>query len=223
MSDFSAGRFPCAVRGSRREAWHRSKCESHRLGAAVILLIFAIFFLVIRRAIHRTLKTVSPYGRQHYSPAEASQKEVRAILRKEARPPMDPSIDPTIIDVFVSGHTHLPSLVEAEGPDGTRPVMVNSGCFLRQLQPVTPHLKGPPVFISRFVLTHVRIYRSSRAAARGALGPTQACQPEPNSYRAPPLSRAPAPQPFERETSRTGVRQRIVVRDPIRTDRRRHM
>ncbi len=35
--------------------------------------------------------------------------------------------------------------------------MVNSGCFLRQLQPVSPHLKGPPVFVSRFVLTHVRV------------------------------------------------------------------
>jgi len=124
----------------------------------VILLIFAIFFLVIRRAIHRTLKTVSPNGGHHYSPAEASQNEIEAILRREARPPMDPSIDPTTIDVFISGHTHLPSLVEAERPDGMRPVMVNSGCFLRQLQPVTPHLKGPPVFVSKFVLTHVRVF-----------------------------------------------------------------
>src|SRR3712207_9120603 len=40
----------------------------------------------------------------------------------------------------------------------SRSVMVNSGCFLRQLQPVTPHLKGPPVFVSKFVLTHVRVY-----------------------------------------------------------------
>jgi hypothetical protein len=37
-------------------------------------------------------------------------------------------------------------------------VMVNSGCFLRQLQPVSPHLKGPPVFVSKFVLTHVRVF-----------------------------------------------------------------
>jgi hypothetical protein len=36
--------------------------------------------------------------------------------------------------------------------------MVNSGCWLRQLQPVSPRLKGPPVFVSRFVLTHVRVY-----------------------------------------------------------------
>ena len=74
-----------------------------------------------------------------------------------SRPPMNPEIDPTEIDVFVSGHTHLPSLTEVERSDGRRSVMINSGCFLRQLQPVTPHLNGPPVFVSKFVLTHVRV------------------------------------------------------------------
>jgi UDP-2,3-diacylglucosamine pyrophosphatase LpxH len=124
----------------------------------VILLIFAIFFLVIRRAVRRTLATVSPSGRPRYSPAEASQEKIRAILRDESRPPMNPSLDPTMIDVFVSGHTHLPSLTTVERADGRRAVMVNSGCFLRQLQPVSPHLKGPPVFVSKFVLTHVRVF-----------------------------------------------------------------
>ena len=125
----------------------------------VILVVFAIFFLVIRRAIGRTLATVSPGGRPRYSPAEASQEKIRAILRGAARPPMNPSLDPTTIGVFVSGHTHLPSLTTAERPDGrTRAVMVNSGCFLRQLQPVSPHLKGPPVFVSKFVLTNVRVF-----------------------------------------------------------------
>jgi hypothetical protein len=65
---------------------------------------------------------------------------------------------PEEIDVFVSGHTHLPSLDEVERPEGRRAVMVNSGCWLRQLQPVSPHVKGPPVFVSKFVLTHVRVY-----------------------------------------------------------------
>jgi UDP-2,3-diacylglucosamine pyrophosphatase LpxH len=124
----------------------------------IILLIFAIFFLVIRRAVRRTLATVSPGGRLRYSPAEASQNAIRSILTGGARPPMDPEIDPTTIDVFVSGHTHQPSLVEAERPEGRHAVMVNSGCFLRQLQPVLPHLKGPPVFVSKFVLNHVRVF-----------------------------------------------------------------
>jgi UDP-2,3-diacylglucosamine pyrophosphatase LpxH len=124
----------------------------------MILLIFAIFFLVIRHAVRRALTTVSPSGRPRYSPADASQEKIRTILKGEGRPPMNPSLDPTTIDVFVSGHTHLPSLSQMERPDGRHAVMVNSGCWLRQLQPVAPHLKGPPVFVSRFVLTHVRVF-----------------------------------------------------------------
>ena len=124
----------------------------------VILLIFAIFFVVIRHAVRRALANVSPGGRPRYSPAEVSRGKIRAILMGEHAPPMDTSVDSTTIDVFVSGHTHLPSLDEVEVAKGRRAVMVNSGCFLRQLQPVSPHLKGPPVFVSKFVLTHVRIY-----------------------------------------------------------------
>ena len=71
---------------------------------------------------------------------------------------MNPELDPATVDVFVSGHTHLPSLAEMGRPDGRAAVLVNSGCFLRQLQPISPHLKGPPVFVSKFVLTHVRVF-----------------------------------------------------------------
>lgn len=124
----------------------------------VILLIFAVFFLVIRHAVRKTLRAVSPEGKPRYSPAEASREKIREMLLGEARPPMNPSLDPTTVDVFVSGHTHLPSLSEVERTDGERAVMVNSGCFLRQLQPVSPRVKGPPVFVSKFVLTHVRIF-----------------------------------------------------------------
>src|ERR671916_1408574 len=124
----------------------------------VVFGIFGVFFLVVRHAVHRTLRAVSPGGTPHYSPAEASQKSIRAVLAGEVRPPMDPAFDPTTADVFVSGHTHLPSLAEMERPDGSKAVLVNSGCFLRQLQPITPRLKGPPVFVSKFVLTHVRVF-----------------------------------------------------------------
>jgi UDP-2,3-diacylglucosamine pyrophosphatase LpxH len=122
------------------------------------LLVFAIFFLVIRHAVHRTLNAMSPGQRPHYSPAEASRNKIREILRGEQRAPMNPSLDPTTVDVFVSGHTHLPSLSELDREDGRHCAMVNSGCWLRQLQPVSPHLKGPPVFVSKFVLTHVRVF-----------------------------------------------------------------
>ena len=122
------------------------------------LLVFAVFFLVIRHAVRRTLNTMSPGERPHYSPAEASQNKIRSVLTGEQRPPMNPSLDPTTVDVFVSGHTHLPSLSELDRLDGRRCALVNSGCWLRQLQPVSPHFKGPPVFVSKFVLTHVRVF-----------------------------------------------------------------
>ena len=127
--------------------------------ALVILGLFAIFFVILRRALRRTLRTMSPHERSpHYSPAEDSVNEVKEILTGDRRPPMNPSLDPTTIDVFVSGHTHLPSFSGLERPDGRRCVLVNSGCFLRQLQPVSPRLKGPPIFVSKFVLTHVRVF-----------------------------------------------------------------
>ena len=127
--------------------------------ALVILVLFAIFFVLVRRALRRTLRTMSPHERTpHYSPAENSVNKVKEILTGDRNPPMNPSLDPTTVDVFVSGHTHLPSVSEMERPDGRRCVLVNSGCFLRQLQPVSPHLKGPPVFVSKFVLTHVRVF-----------------------------------------------------------------
>jgi len=124
----------------------------------LVLIIFAIFFLVIRHAVRRTLATISLKQRTHYSPAEDSRSEIRKILLGEASSPMNPSVGSENIDIFVSGHTHLPSLDELEKSDGRHGVMVNSGCWLRQLQPVSPHLKGPPVFVSKFVLTHVRVF-----------------------------------------------------------------
>jgi UDP-2,3-diacylglucosamine pyrophosphatase LpxH len=122
-------------------------------------VIFALFFLAARRWVRRTAATL---GQQRpgprYSPAEASKEKVRGVLSGDERPPMDASLDPAAIDVFVSGHTHLPSLDEVDKRGGGTAVMVNSGCWLRQLQPVSPRLKGPPIFVSRFVLTHVRVY-----------------------------------------------------------------
>jgi UDP-2,3-diacylglucosamine pyrophosphatase LpxH len=124
----------------------------------LILLVFTIFFLVIRRAVRRTLATVNLHQKTSYSPAESSRNKIRKVLLGKATPPMNLSVRPGDIDVFVSGHTHLPSLDELEKEDGRRAVIVNSGCWLRQLQPVSPRLKGPPVFVSEFVLTHVRVF-----------------------------------------------------------------
>ena len=129
--------------------------------------LFAVFFLVVRHAVRRTMKAMSPDSARREkprpSPAEASRERVREILAGEARAPMSSSLDPSTVDVFVSGHTHLSSLEEVERPDGRRRVAVNSGCYLRQLHPVKPRLKGPPVFVSRFVLTQARVYAEGGA------------------------------------------------------------
>lgn len=141
----------------------------HRLFLDIVIfgllatLIFTIFFFVIRYTVHRTLNAVGSGGRPRASPAQISQEKIEATLNGENPAPMNNSLDPTTIDVFVSGHTHLPSLIEVERPNNQRAIMVNSGCWLRQLQPVSPHLKGPPVFLSKFVLTHVRVYAQDGA------------------------------------------------------------
>ena len=124
----------------------------------LILLIFGIFFLVVRRAVRRSLSNLHIGRRPSLPPAEASREKILALLREENPPPMNPSVVPARVDVFVSGHTHLPSLIEADRPGGGRAVVVNSGCWLRQLHPVAPYLGGPPVFVSEFVLTHVRVF-----------------------------------------------------------------
>src|ERR671910_3364918 len=145
--------------GSYRELPHVHQIFLDTVLFLLLLLgIFGVFVLVVRHAVRKTLRAVSPGGSPHHSPAEASQSRIKAVLAGEARPPMDPSFDPTTADVFVSGHTHLPSLAETERPDGSKAVLVNSGCFLRQLQPIAPRLKGPPIFVSKFVLTHVRVF-----------------------------------------------------------------
>ena len=126
--------------------------------AVLVLLLFALFFVVIRTAVRRTLANLNVTRDPHApSPAEASRRKVRGILLGTS-PPMDPSVRGDDVDVFVSGHTHLPSLDVVERTDGRHAVAVNSGCFLRQLQPVPARFGGPPVFVSRFVLTHVRVY-----------------------------------------------------------------
>ncbi|HZB10825.1 MAG TPA: hypothetical protein VE525_17105 [Rubrobacter sp.] len=64
------------------------------------------------------------------------------------------------IDVFIAGHTHAPSLLELRSENGHAAIIVNSGCWLRQLQPIRAHFRGPPVFVPKFVQTHVRIFLS---------------------------------------------------------------
>jgi hypothetical protein len=75
----------------------------------------------------------------------------------ERPPPLAGTILPLGIAVFVSGHTHAPAISTLTRPDGTQTVIVNTGCWLRQLQPVEAWLGVPPVWVPAFVLSHVRV------------------------------------------------------------------
>jgi hypothetical protein len=70
---------------------------------------------------------------------------------------MQPDIAACQISLFVSGHSHSPSLAEIRRTDASVAATVNTGCWLRQLQPVPAHFGGPPVFVPVFVQSHVRV------------------------------------------------------------------
>jgi hypothetical protein len=124
------------------------------LGYAVgtLLVVFGLFLFVAGRAVNRGVR--SPGARRE---AVDEHELIRGRLASGQPPPLadDPA---STIGVFVSGHTHAPSLTEFERQDGGRGALVNSGCWLRQLQPVPARFGAPPVFVSRFVQTHVRVY-----------------------------------------------------------------
>jgi hypothetical protein len=67
---------------------------------------------------------------------------------------------PRSIAVFVSGHTHAPSSTHLVRDDETVTALVNTGCWLRQLQPIRARFGAPDVFVPAFVQTHVRVQRS---------------------------------------------------------------
>ena len=172
--------------------------------------LFGVLSLVVRHAVRRTVRTMSPDGSrretQHPSPAEASRQKVREILAGEARAPMFPSLDPSTVDVFVSGHTHLPSPEEVGRPVGRRRVAVNSGCYLRQLHPVKPRLKGP-AGLRIAVRAHPRAgLRGRWRPTRGVVGAAQTRAPEPGPRRTPALLWSQAtPAPGGRRGPRAGT------------------
>jgi hypothetical protein len=82
---------------------------------------------------------------------------IRRLLEEGRPPPMAGDMSSLELAVFVSGHTHAPAMSELARADGSRTVIVNTGCWLRQLQPVPAWLGGPPVFVPAYVHSHVRV------------------------------------------------------------------
>ncbi len=159
--------------------------------ALLLVSVLVLFFLAIRRAANRAISSVSSRlpGQDGATPLPGSSADrIRALLKTEEHPPMDRNVRGREIDVFVSGHTHAPALSEADGA-----LIVNSGCWLRQLRPVPAHLGQPPVFVPAFVLTHARV-RLDESGIRAELW--QHPKPASRSLRAPErlavLGRLPA-------------------------------
>jgi UDP-2,3-diacylglucosamine pyrophosphatase LpxH len=122
---------------------------------AVILLVFGLFLSIAGRATGRFIRSSAARA------GVANEPElIRRRLEAGEPPPLADALTGEI-GVFVSGHTHAPALTQFDGPSGREGAIVNSGCWLRQLQPVPAHLGAPPVYVSRFVQTHVRVYRDS--------------------------------------------------------------
>lgn len=128
----------------------------------LLLVAFSFFFLLARRMTNRALRTPQVHRDEQGEANDATVAIVREYLESGKRPPLAPDLDRPIA-VFVSGHTHAPSMTQFNPGSGTRGVLVNSGCWLRQLQALRTYFRLPTVFISRFVLTHVRVYRRDGA------------------------------------------------------------
>jgi UDP-2,3-diacylglucosamine pyrophosphatase LpxH len=128
---------------------------------AVLLVVFGLFVLVLRGMANQAIRGAAGGFRADDEAPERSDPSVDEIRRRIERgspPPLSPDAGREIA-VFVSGHTHSPSLVEFDTPAGVPGAVVNSGCWLRQAHPVSARLGVPSVFVSHFVFTHARAYR----------------------------------------------------------------
>ncbi len=124
--------------------------------ALLLLLVFAVLFVVIRRLSRRFVSsTFAPLP--GLGQTETSAALIGQLLDSDRPLPMGDGLTGREVGVFVSGHTHAPSLAEVPRTGAEANVVVNSGCWLRQLRPVRAHAGGPAVFVSTFVLTHVRV------------------------------------------------------------------
>jgi hypothetical protein len=118
-----------------------------------------VVFLISRRTAERAVTTLAKRF-TWLAPGLEWDREaasIRQFLEHEQPPPMAGTVLPPCIAVFVSGHTHAPAISTLTRPDGTQTVIANTGCWLRQLQPMEAWLGVPPVWVPAFVLSHVRM------------------------------------------------------------------
>jgi UDP-2,3-diacylglucosamine pyrophosphatase LpxH len=129
--------------------------------ALLLVTVLVLFFLAVRRAANRAISSVISRlpGEENGTPRmDSSAGRIEALLKSHDHPPQRRDLQGRDIDVFVSGHTHVPALSRVPRNSGESVIMVNSGCWLRQLRPVPARFGGPPVYVSEFVQTHARVY-----------------------------------------------------------------
>jgi hypothetical protein len=125
----------------------------------LLVVAFSVLFIVSRRT---TARAVSAMPSRH--PGQAAGQEpyredvaICRLLEQDQPPPMAGTAARLELAVFVSAHTHAPAISTLVRADGRATVLVNAGCWLRQLQPVEALLGAPPVFVPTFVHSHVRV------------------------------------------------------------------
>ena len=129
------------------------------LTALVLLVAFVSSFAVLRRVLRRSVAFIGPHL-VGINEEVASLERVQQLKDRDELLPNRSDVTYRDLDVFVWAHSHAPSLTVVEhGPAGVG-IAASCGCWLRQLHPIPAHLGAPPVFLSRYVLTHVRVMRS---------------------------------------------------------------
>jgi hypothetical protein len=153
--------------------------------ALLLVVAFSLFFVAVRRVITRLAVSIgdSLPDQTGKLPPHAPQ-QIKTLLSTHHAPPMNDSLTGQQISVFISGHTHAPSLDTVERTDGTTALVINSGCWLRQLHTVPGYAHGPPVFVARHVLTHVRVFCSDSGVCAELWQ-----HPKPTTQRLPWLER----------------------------------
>ena len=128
-------------------------------GVAVLAFALVVVFLISRRTTVDVISTLASRFPWLAPGSERSREEVaiRQLLEEDRPPPMAGDMSSLEAAVFVSGHTHAPAMSELVRAGGHRTMIVNTGCWLRQLQPVPAWLGGPPVFVPAYVHSHVRV------------------------------------------------------------------
>jgi hypothetical protein len=146
-------------RGSGGSRALRSVLIEATYGVTVLAFALVVVFLISRRTTLDVITTLASRFPWLAPGSERRREEVaiRQLLEEVRPPPMAGDMPSSELAVSVSGHTHAPAMSELVRADGSSMVIVNTGCWLRQLQPVPAWVSGPPVFVPAYVHSHVRV------------------------------------------------------------------